>query len=396
MIDLELVVSLYKQSLQKLQVKRILSKMKMQTLSSKVSHFIEYQKAMVTDEQLPQVESALQNYGLIFYPISKDGNCFFKAVATNIIYDTNSWRELLLKVNIPIDQAAQRDIEVLATSLRNLFVKEIMGEHRKIYESFTSLSAVDYEIESMKFLQSGFFANDIGDIMPLATATALQISLIIITTSNSPVMFVNPAVGNGELSAFVVYYCNGPGHYDAAIPYAHTLRQQPLLISTSSKITSCNCGVNKTVSGISCSPNSMYATRCKCYNSSQQCSKSCRCKNCNNPYGKNDSSTKSKRKRRPHTMQVSLPVGKKFAIQRGESLSNTIWSDFETLVLEEILHLSHEDSSTDIDIVKLYNDIVEYSKCTFCTITLPEGTIFRDKSLNQINAKITHIHIQCP
>ena len=95
-------------------------------------------------------------------------------------------------------------------------------------------------------------------------------------------------------------------------------------------------------------------------------------------------------------MQVSLPVGKKFAIQRGKSLSNTIWSDFETLVLEEILHVSHEDSSTVINIVKLYNDIVEYSRCTFCIITYQKEQYLEINLQTKLMLK-SHIiiHIQC-
>jgi len=55
--------------------------------------------------------------------------------------------------------------------------------HCNIYETFTSFKFTDYETENKRFLQNGFFANVIGDLMPIAIATALQISIVIITNS---------------------------------------------------------------------------------------------------------------------------------------------------------------------------------------------------------------------
>ena len=55
-----------------------------------------------------------------------------------------------------------------------------------MYENFiVQDESYDYLAEAKKFLQDGFYANSHGDLMPLAMATLLQASLIIITTHAS-------------------------------------------------------------------------------------------------------------------------------------------------------------------------------------------------------------------
>lgn len=69
-----------------------------------------------------------------------------------------------------------------------------------------------------------------------------------------------------------------------------------------------------------------------------------------------------KRQRCPHSLQINIPSSKRFALDREESLSESIWSDFEAIVLDDICHITSEDDDSNIDVVKLYNDIVDYSK----------------------------------
>ena len=99
--------------------------------------------------------------------------------------------------------------------------------------------------------------------MPLAIATYLQASIIIITMNvNSTPMYALPMVGSAERSIFVLYTPTGPGHYDAAIPYSKTVGQASATsTSTHVQLGSFSCGVNKTQSGKSCAPSAVYATR---------------------------------------------------------------------------------------------------------------------------------------
>jgi len=388
-LDLDLISLVLIQALKKLDFKRCLCKMGMATLGKAVCKFKEFQSfsTAVTDNQCTALDDLLKSYGLMSQTIAKDGNCFFKAIAANILYDINLWRSL-------VSICTGQNIDALAMSLRKKFVEELLGLHRTVFESFTSLSSEEYETECLKFLQDGFFANAIGDLMPIATATALQVSLVVFIDVKPHLMYVNPAVGKGTSSAFVIYHSIGVGHYDAAIPFGHMLVKEFPLSSTETSTTKqifCSCGVNKSSQGISCSPGSAYATRCKCYKHQQKCTKLCRCKECKNPFGKEERQ-KQKRKREPHLLQVPIPSSKRFVLDRGEVLSESIWSDFETLVLEEILHnerILEDDES--VDVTKLYNDIVDYSSSSFCTIKIEEDAVFRKKSATQIAAKIAHL-----
>ena len=82
-------------------------------------------------------------------------------------------------------------------------------------------------------------------------------------------------------------------------------------------------------------------------------------------------------------MQVEIPDSKKFAIDRGESMSNAIWSDFEAIVLSEVCAHGEDTEST-----KLYNDIVYFAKSKFCTNHLPQNVVFREKTREQIQYKL--------
>ena len=56
----------------------------------------------------------------------------------------------------------------------------------------------------------------------------------------------------------------------------------------------------------------------------------CQCKEWGNPFGARPIMHGMKRKRRPHSLQLVLPSSKKFALDRGEFLSTSLWSDFES------------------------------------------------------------------
>ena len=60
------------------------------------------------------------------------------------------------------------------------------------------------------------------------------------------------------------------------------------------------------------------------------------------------------------------------------------WSDFETIVLHQILK---DNSSSDTH--KVYNDIVDYSKALYCVQPLPSNVVFRTKTETEISSKIS-------
>ena len=70
---------------------------------------------------------------------------------------------------------------------------------------------------------------------------------------------------------------------------------------------------------------------------SRPCSSLCQCINCSSAAGVRPLPPKEMtRKRRNHMFQVEVPSCKRFATDRGEVVSETISSDFESIVLHEI------------------------------------------------------------
>ena len=55
-------------------------------------------------------------------------------------------------------------------------------------------------------------------------------------------------------------------------------------------------------------------------------------------------------------LEKEIPPSKKFAVERREIVSSSIWSDLETIILKEISIASEE--YTHHYVTKLYNDIV--------------------------------------
>lgn len=285
----------------------------------------------------------------------------------NIIANADKWIEL-----------GTIDLETLSLKLRHIFVQEVTGENQPLYEEFIP-SINDYTTEVHKFLENGFYDNVFGDLMPLAIATALKVSIVIIISicKHHPT-YVTPLVGQPTEVIFLLYNPTGPGHYDAVIPYVYTVNAST---KPSKKSTTCSCGVNKNTLGKARALNLTYASRCKCYLNSNPCNSNCRCKNCNNPHGQKPFTPPDcKRKRHSHSLQLEIPSSKKFAVERGEDLPVKIWSTFETIVLSELENIEDVES---LDIFQLYNDIVDYSKSNFCTMLLQDEVVFRHKQLHK-------------
>ena len=51
-----------------------------------------------------------------------------------------------------------------------MFVKELLGEHREMYEHFIDGNETSHVTEANKFVQYGFYTSSVGDLMPLAMA----------------------------------------------------------------------------------------------------------------------------------------------------------------------------------------------------------------------------------
>ena len=70
------------------------------------------------------IKETLQNNGLTLHTINRDGNCFLKAIAANIIFDLDTWKQSLVQADITVDEGIQQNLNQLAMKLRYLFVRE--------------------------------------------------------------------------------------------------------------------------------------------------------------------------------------------------------------------------------------------------------------------------------
>ena len=242
--------------------------MKLTNLKDAIPNFKHFTSLPVLGDVLQpdqQLLTKLSEYGLTFSPVAPDGNCFFNSVALNLMSDYDRWRDTLMRVGI--SQNVMTDLKLLSMELRRLFVQEIVGERREMYESYTiPENQVDYPSEANKFLQDGFYASYLGDTMPPALATVLQSPIIVITANtDNTVMYITPEVVTTEYSLFLIYNPTGPGHYDAALPYREPAapRTQTLPTVKPANPVSCSCDINSSDPGRkSCIPLEHYSTRC--------------------------------------------------------------------------------------------------------------------------------------
>ena len=206
-------------------------------------------------------------FGLVLSQSLKDGNCFYTSVSTNILNDPDIWKAQLRLLGI-------MDISsILPTQHRQVFVSELTGQRERHYKDFTT--DVDYSEEAKKYLNDGYYDSQLGNLMPLAMAEALESNFILFRTDDVQPLFVTPQCVSIHRTIFLVYDPQGSGHYDAALTYqsTHALPK--------SKPIKCSCGVNRKEASHSCCKQVHYASRCICLKAGNPCTDFCRCNNPN-------------------------------------------------------------------------------------------------------------------
>lgn len=316
------------------------------------------------------------NFDLI--PVPPDGNCFFTSIALSLIQDINRFKSVLESIKVDVNNP----ISELTSRLRQIIVHEWL-EHRHNYEGFLTNEIYEYEVS--KFLQNGYYNSALGDTMPLAMATALNISIVILTSiPSSPVFFVSPPT-TSELVLYLAFTSFGSGHYDALV-----LKSD---VQPTRRVTKCRCGLTSNkVDYIACAHRDGRHSSCRCLAKGQSCSALCKCKNCTNPNGKKPVKTKRKRSRTLHKWQLVNTSNTSFAIEAGVLLAQGAWSDFENIVFANTMkHIeSNMIESNTAMVSSLYHSIVKHINAPYCSIELPEGEMLRDKTTQQIAGKLNH------
>ena len=226
-----------------------------------------------TNEHIERVDKLLDDAGLKRVEMPKDGNCLFSTTAfalkkTNL---TKDYREFLSSININVLD----ELINLAHNLRRVAVHDLEGNY-EFYKHFDNdLSQESYITKVKEFQSSGSFAGDIGDLLIAGLASALMISINIVSSHRDmPFLHIQPRdtpLNNEPLT--LAYIACGPGHYDGT-----ELKRKPSV----GKHGICLCGRN---GNIAC-----HTKACKCFQRKVSCGidPTCRCRNCQNRYGKRE------------------------------------------------------------------------------------------------------------
>ena len=96
----------------------------------------------------------------------------------------------------------------MTTKLRDLTVKEWLGERRKDYERFVTISD-NFDEEAQQFRRHGYFAGELGNLMPLGVSNLLKMSIAILS---SLILTANLISGSSQL--FLAFNSSASGHFD--------------------------------------------------------------------------------------------------------------------------------------------------------------------------------------
>ena len=176
------------------------------------------------------LQDRLQEFGLYEVNVTRDGNCFFHAMAFNLAglmsaHDSVDLKSRLADIGIVGTMTKQE----MADHLRRLMVKEWRERHHE-YDHFLPEN-VNYAAEVLKFERLGFFTSPLGDLMPEAMSNVLGMSLRIVSSNpNTPVLYVGQSADNSSpVLITLAYNAFGPGHYNAATskpPSLHQIQQE--------------------------------------------------------------------------------------------------------------------------------------------------------------------------
>ena len=186
--------------------------------SLETGKFIEVEKKMnsleldLTAQHMDNLIRNLSGFNLEVDKIERDGNCFFRAVASQLNRHLREYKEHIeghcTSLGLGISEAFD------TRRLRELFVKEV-SDNIEEYRDWMTTGVNGLE-EVYKFSQDGFFANEVGDLCARATAKVLKIPIAIVTAlpSTTTVPFLSQEFLT-TTPIYIAYDHSGPGHYDA-------------------------------------------------------------------------------------------------------------------------------------------------------------------------------------
>lgn len=341
--------------------------------------------------------------GLKRIPIEGDGNCCFTALAHAVkLLHSNGILSVKQEMeNLPLDYTVSP--QVMSTKIKQIVYEEwIKFEHE--YKEFL-LDDEDFVEEAGKFLRNGFFISSLGDTVIKAASNALGMPIIVLTSIDEiPVLKFQPRIFHVHAPLIVAYNQFGAGHYDA-LSYTTSLSQPSISESevhagvncpnrsSGHKDLMCKCGLNNKKDSMiaSCCERLHYSSRCPCLKQATSCCENCRCKNCENKYGRRPTITAvepTTRRRQVHDLRSTYKSNAKFLVEKHETISKVSWSHHETLLILEVemFLMQQTDTATTVEnIHELYHDLLRLMQMN--NIAIAVGS----KSLSSIAYKLRQL-----
>ena len=173
---MHLVLPTYLGSLQKHHIMRVLGVMCLSNLQTSSVHFTAFEPSQITTSShqcdIAPLKEKLSTYGLSFVAAPSDGDCFFSAFSMNLLSNLSTWKHSLNLAGATNHE--QLTVEILARILRQVFMSELLGEHRPNYEVFVAHTNLDYVTEADRFHERQYYDSELGNTMLIALCTALQ------------------------------------------------------------------------------------------------------------------------------------------------------------------------------------------------------------------------------
>ncbi|KAL7670524.1 hypothetical protein ACOME3_005459 [Neoechinorhynchus agilis] len=128
------------------------------------------------------------------------------------------------EVRLQLGLENPRDQSMFIHTLRHKVVTEWL-ELSRLYQGFVE-NQYDFQTEAMRFLDDGYYASEMGDLVPAAIANIFSIKIKIFvmeqgTINSTNVVEVEPSKSiklDKWRTIYLAYNPSGGGHYNVAVP----------------------------------------------------------------------------------------------------------------------------------------------------------------------------------
>lgn len=272
-------------------------------------------------------------------------------------------------------------------------MKKLVVQHwfknEKQYSSFVRNECFDEQVALIE--KDECFQGSLSCSTPLALSNIFGIPIVIITGLDLiPLVPICPA---NVVTLDPIWLSYSGGFFDLLIS-KESIKSVPNNITVNQEIktsTYCRCGRGAKKNDNETKFCNSYKSKCPCYRSIHGCGESCKCRNCANSYGLNDSkatsSSDAKRTRRANDISTKVIDGESVAQSLGICPQQK-WSNFEEIILVEILKALSDFGNIDID-----NDIFDYyERVRAYSLKIKFEYDINERSLGQLCRKLKEIY----